>query len=57
MRVALSLHGGVGNLYTNKRSFVEGRPRLPHRPGNYRRHLFDVNDSVDVFIHSSICSI
>lgn len=53
MRAALCLHGVVGNLYTNKEQLtwcedVDYRIGLEH----YRRHLFAVNDSVDVFIHS-----
>jgi hypothetical protein len=53
MRVALCLHGVVGNLYTNKQQLawsndVDYRIGLEH----YRRHLFAVNDCVDVFIHS-----
>jgi hypothetical protein len=53
MRIALCLHGVVGNLYTNKRQLswnqdVDYRIGLEH----YRRHLFAVNESVDVFIHS-----
>ncbi|HYW70725.1 MAG TPA: hypothetical protein VE961_06810 [Pyrinomonadaceae bacterium] len=53
MRVALCLHGVVGNLYTNKQDLswsedVDYRIGLEH----YRRHLFSVNSSVDVFIHS-----
>lgn len=53
MRIALCLHGVVGNLYTNKQHLtwsndVDYRIGLEH----YRRHLFAVNDSVDVFIHS-----
>ncbi|HEY0365281.1 MAG TPA: hypothetical protein VGC73_02340 [Pyrinomonadaceae bacterium] len=53
MRVALCLHGVVGHLYTNKtqRAWSED---VDYRIGleHYRRHLFAVNDSVDVFIHS-----
>ena len=53
MRVALCLHGVVGHLYTNKPQHtwtedVDYRIGLEH----YRRHLFAVNDCVDVFIHS-----
>jgi hypothetical protein len=53
MRVALCLHGVVGHLYTNKQQLtwsedVDYRIGLEH----YRRHLFAVNDRVDVFIHS-----
>lgn len=53
MRVALCLHGIVGHLYTNKQQRtwcedVDYRIGLEH----YRRHLFAVNDSIDVFIHS-----
>ena len=53
MRVALCLHGVVGNLYTSKQDLswsedVDYRIGLEH----YRRHLFTVNTSVDVFIHS-----
>ena len=53
MRVALCLHGVVGHLYTNKQQRtwcedVDYRIGLEH----YRRHLFAVNDCVDVFIHS-----
>ena len=53
MRVALCLHGVVGHLYTNKpdriwTEDVDYRIGLEH----YRRHLFAVNDRVDVFIHS-----
>ena len=53
MRVALCLHGVVGHLYTNKPQHiwtedVDYRIGLEH----YRRHLFAVNDRVDVFIHS-----
>jgi hypothetical protein len=53
MRVALCLHGIVGHLYTNKQQRtwcddVDYRIGLEH----YRRHLFALNDSVDVFIHS-----
>lgn len=53
MRVALCLHGIVGHLYTNKQQRtwcedVDYRIGLEH----YRRHLFAVNDCVDVFIHS-----
>ena len=53
MRVALCLHGVVGNLYTSKQDLswsqdVDYRIGLEH----YRRHLFAVNDCVDVFIHS-----
>src|SRR5262249_46280848 len=53
MRVALCLHGVVGHLYTNKqdRSWTED---VDYRIGleHYRRHLFGVNECVDVFIHS-----
>ena len=53
MRVALCLHGVVGHLYTNKpqRTWTED---VDYRIGleHYRRHLFAVNDCVDVFIHS-----
>ena len=54
MRIALCLHGVVGNLYTNKQDLswsedVDYRIGLEH----YRRHLFAVNDCIDVFIHSS----
>lgn len=53
MRIALCLHGVVGHLYTNKqqRSWSED---VDYRIGleHYRRHLFAVNDCVDVFIHS-----
>jgi len=53
MRVALCLHGIVGHLYTNKlqRTWCED---VDYRIGleHYRRHLFGVNDCVDVFIHS-----
>ena len=53
MRIALCLHGVVGHLYTNKQrrtwcEDVDYRIGLEH----YRRHLFAVNDCVDVFIHS-----
>ena len=53
MRVALCLHGIVGHLYTNKQQRtwcedVDYRIGLEH----YRRHLFAVNDWIDVFIHS-----
>lgn len=53
MRIALCLHGIVGHLYTNKQQRtwcedVDYRIGLEH----YRRHLFAVNDNVDVFIHS-----
>ena len=53
MRIALCLHGIVGHLYTNKQQRtwcedVDYRIGLEH----YRRHLFAVNDCVDVFIHS-----
>ena len=53
MRVALCLHGVVGHLYINKpqRTWTED---VDYRIGleHYRRHLFAVNDCVDVFIHS-----
>src|SRR6185295_12151438 len=53
MRVALCLYGVVGHLYTNEQrrtwsEDVDYRIGLEH----YRRHLFAVNDCVDVFIHS-----
>jgi hypothetical protein len=54
MKIALCLHGVVGNLYTNKddrvwKEDVDYRLGLEH----YRRRLFSVNDAdIDVFIHS-----
>ena len=53
MRVALCLHGVVGHLYTNKQQLT-WREDVDYRIGleHYRRHLFAVNDCVDVFIHS-----
>jgi hypothetical protein len=53
MKIALCLHGNVGMLYTNKRNykwnqFVDYRIGYEH----YKKHLLDINDNVDVFIHS-----
>jgi hypothetical protein len=53
LRIALCLHGVVGHLYTNKQERtwsedVDYRIGLEH----YRRHLFAINDCVDVYIHS-----
>jgi len=53
MRTALCLSGPVGFLYTNKRSYTWERD-IDYRIGyeHYKKHLFDVNDNVDVFIFS-----
>ena len=53
MRIALCLSGIVGKLYTNKQGYKwEGD--VDFRIGHhfYKKHIFDVNDNVDVFIHS-----
>ena len=52
MRIALCLSGIVGKLYTNKQGYKwEGD--VDFRIGHhfYKKHIFDVNDNVDVFIH------
>lgn len=51
MKIALCLHGTVGNIYTNKKHYkfsdnVDYRIGLEH----YTKHLFK-NNEVDVFIH------
>ena len=53
MRVALCLSGPVGFLYHNKRAYAWNQD-VDYRIGyeHYKKHLFDVNDNVDVFIFS-----
>lgn len=53
MRVAFCLHGNVGMLYTHKRQYKWDQ-YVDYRIGytHFKKHLFDVNDNVDVFIHS-----
>jgi|TARA_B100000085_G_scaffold156615_1_gene142274 hypothetical protein len=53
MRVALCLSGIVGRLYTNKGNYKWEKDvdfRIGHY--HYKKHIFDVNENVDVFIHS-----
>ena len=51
MKVALCLHGTVGNVYTNKKNY-EYKNDVDYRIGleHYKKHLFNHND-VDIFIH------
>ncbi len=54
MKIALCLHGVVGNIYTDKDNYVWTRD-VDYRIGleHYQRRLFSVNDAeIDVFIHS-----
>ena len=53
MRIALCLSGIVGKLYTNKKRYSWEQDvdfRIGHY--HYKKHIIDVNDNVDVFIHS-----
>ena len=53
MRIALCLSGIVGKLYTNKGSYTWEKDvdfRIGHH--HYKKHILDINDNVDVFIHS-----
>ena len=53
MRIALCLSGIVGKLYTNKGNY-KWENDVDFRIGHYhyKKHIFDVNENVDVFIHS-----
>ena len=53
MKIALCLHGNVGMLYTHKRQY-DWDKYIDYRIGytHFKKHLFDVNENVDVFIHS-----
>lgn len=53
MRVALCLHGVVGNYYTHKENYISNGD-VDFRIGmeHYQKHLFKMNENVDVFIHS-----
>ena len=53
MRIALCLSGIVGKLYTKKAGY-EWNGDVDFRIGHhfYKKHIFDVNDNVDFFIHS-----
>ena len=53
MKVALCLSGIVGKLYTNKAGY-EWEGDIDFRIGHhfYKKHIFDVNNNIDVFIHS-----
>lgn len=53
MKIAFCLHGNVGCLYTNKKSF-EWSEDIDYRIGHshFKKHIFDINPQVDVFIHS-----
>ena len=51
MKIALCLSGIVGKLYTNKAGY-QWETDVDFRIGHhfYKKHIFDVNDNVDVFI-------
>tara|TARA_Y100000593_G_C4313662_1_gene339666 strand:- start:2897 stop:3652 length:756 start_codon:yes stop_codon:yes gene_type:complete len=53
MRIALCLSGIVGKLYKNKAGY-DWEGDVDFRIGHhfYKKHIFNVNDKVDVFIHS-----
>ena len=53
MRAAFLLSGVVGKFYTNKQG-MEWSGDVDFRIGHhfFKKHIFDVNDTVDVFIHS-----
>ena len=52
MRAAFLLSGVVGKFYTNKQGY-EWSGDVDFRIGHhfFKKHIFDVNDTVDVFIH------
>jgi len=52
MRIALCLSGTVGKLYKNKSGY-DWEGDIDFRIGHhfYKKHIFDVNDNVDIFIH------
>ena len=52
MRAAFLLSGVVGKFYTNKQGY-EWSGDVDLRIGHhfFKKHIFDVNDTVDVFIH------
>ena len=53
MKIAFCLHGNVGCLYTNKGAFKWSED-VDYRIGysHFKKHIFDNNPQVDVFIHS-----
>lgn len=53
MKIALCLHGVVGNLYHDKDNY-QWREDVDYRIGleHYQRHFFAPNGEVDVFVHS-----
>ena len=50
MKIALCLHGLVGTNY----KYGTGFKKIPYQIGHehFKRHLFDVNEHVDTFIHT-----
>ena len=56
MRIALCLSGVIGKLYTGRWDWpnTDDNFHVDFRIGHhfYKKHIFDVNDNVDVFIHS-----
>ena len=53
MKIAFCLHGNIGMLYTHKRQY-EWSQYVDYRIGyeHFKKHVFNTNDHVDVFIHS-----
>ena len=53
MKIAFCLHGNVGMLYTHKRNYKWDQ-YIDYRIGytHFKKHIFDINNNVDVFIHS-----
>ena len=53
MKIAFCLHGNVGMLYTHKRNYKWDQ-YIDYRIGytHFKKHIFNINNNVDVFIHS-----